>query len=723
MPQVPSQFVPSVTTSPLGVSPMSATPVQPVRSAAPEQEQQAGDVTQRLGEETTDIGERIQNQLDNAMAKQAETGFLDKVMTITSGDGTPENPGYLNLRGQDAISGYQDAAAAIAKAKQDGQDSLATDFQRSMYNRVASQHLVTFGRAMADHRFQQTAEYSAEAAINRATTYATNASNAASSYGQTDANGNATGDFVKNLKVAEQETLNGVRITKGAPAGSDVANAALLNLHTQVATGALVQMMDARTPFSKVQSVYDDMKTKGMLTIQAQDTLGKMVKTYTEQESTRAAVSQNLSDAVRASQGQPTSSTGTPDYQFPIKGATVTSQSYNPELGAVQVNIPQGSSIQAPADGKVTQVGRDDDGNFRMKIEHADGSVTSFFGLTTSNVKVGDQVERGENVATSGAADGKTPSVLWALTNSDGAQVDPTKAGLPPVDLTKITDEKVLGTALDSVRKQITDPYLQQQATTEMESIVRHNQQMSNAAQTQLYKQASDAFYSNGMNWRKIPPSIFNQLPPERQQAFKDEQTAKVLKDYSESQRFKEMGETDLVSDFLANPDQLTPANVDAARPNLANSTYLQLMTKATELQNNPKGVVEASAIAERVKYFANLSGIRTPDDGKSSAADKQSYTALAFKVDSAIDQIKAQNHGKATPEQVDKAIQNELIQRTISTPRSPWNPLAIFGNPNSTQHKYLFQLPGNATPQVGDMRTFPNGTTGKWDGQGWVAQ
>src|SRR5436305_13566319 len=101
---------------------------------------------------------------------------------------------------------------------------------------------------MADHRFQQTAQYSGESAINRATTYATNASNAATSYGQRDADGNPTGDFFTNMQVAERETLHGVQILKGAPAGSDVANAALLNLHTQIGVGALSQMMDARAP-------------------------------------------------------------------------------------------------------------------------------------------------------------------------------------------------------------------------------------------------------------------------------------------------------------------------------------------------------------------------------------------------------------------------------------------------------------------------------------------
>jgi hypothetical protein len=698
---------------------MSATPVNPMRNAAPGQQQQSGADTQKLGDVTTDIGERIQNQLDNAMAKQAETGFLKNVLDITSGDGTQQNPGYLNLKGQDAINGYTDAATAIAKAKADGASGLADDFQKSMYNRVASQHLLNFGRQMADHRFQQGQQFYTEASVNRSNSYATLASNAPSTYFQVDADGNQTGDFWKYTHVAEQNTLDAVQRSKGAPPGSGQANEALLNLHTQIGVGSLVQMMDApqdsRPSPAKVQSIYDDMKAKGWLTLQAQDTLGKMVKSFSDSETVPAAAKQSLSDAVRKSQGQPTSSTGTPDYSAaPIKGATVTAQPYDPEAGGVAINVPQGSNIQAPADGKVTQVGKDAEDNYTMKIEHADGSVTAFTGLTASNVKVGDAVSRGENVATSGAADGKTPSVLWSLTNAAGTNVDPTKAGLAPVDVNKITDENVLTSALDSMRKQITDPKLQYQTSQEMIKTVRENQQMQTAAQSQLFKQASDAFYSSGMNWRSIPPSVFNQLPPERQQQFKDLQTETALKNYHQGQAFKEMSETDLVSTFYAHPDVLTPTVVDGVRPQLANSTYLSLMERATALQNNPKGVVEASAIAERVKYFANLAGIKDPDDKQQSQADKQNYTNLMYKVSNDIDTIKTANKGKATSDQVDKAIQQELIQQTISTPRSPWNPLAFLGiSPNTSTAVHSFQMPAGATHVV-------PGSDGKmhyWDG------
>lgn len=668
--------------------------VTPERNSAPEQQQQLGQTMQQTGQKAMQvggtIGERLAEQVDDAKVKQAETGFLQQSNTILY---DPQQ-GYLHQLGQAAIDNADSTKQAIVKAKQDAMDTASNPIQQRMLNQVLTQHLVNTGRLIDDHNFVQTTQYSGEAAINRSNVYATNASNAWSSYGQTDAEGNATGDFARSLQTAEQETLRGTLIIKGAPSGSDVSNAALLNVRTQAGAGALVQMMDARAPFSKVQSVFDDMKAKGFLDEKSLVTLGKMVKTYSEQESTRAAVNQNLSDAQRASQKLPTTSTGTPDYQFPAKGGTATAQPYNADEGAVALNLPQGSNLQAPADGKVVQVGKDDNGTFGMHIQHADGSVTTFSGLTASNVKVGDQVQRGENVATS------APTVLWSLADKNGNAVDPTKAGLAPVDLTKITDEKVLGNALDGVRKQITDPYLQQQATSEMESIVRHNQQMQNAAATQTFKSASDAFYNGGMQWSAIPPSTFNQLTGEQQQHFKDEQTQHVLQLYNQGQAFKTMSETDLVSNFIANPEMITTDNVEAARPQLSRATYLSLLEKAQTLANNPKGVIEAQAVNERIKYFATQQGLKDPDNSHRTDADKQTYTALTFKVQQDIDQIKAQNHGKATGEQVDKAIQQELIQRPVGPqPHNPDNPFVrLHIESNTPPTKYQFQMPAGAT-------------------------
>lgn len=727
MPQVPDSFVPSATISPFGISQLSAEPVQPMRNAAPAQEQQAGADVQKLGAETFDIGSRIQSQLDSAMAKQAETGFLNKVLDITNGDGTDKNPGYLNTRGQAAIDGYKDATARIAQAKQDSAAGLADDFQKSMFNRVASQHLVNFGRQMADHSFQQGQQFYTEASVNRASSYATLAGGAGTTYGQVDGDGNPAGDFLKYTKIAEQNTLDAVQRAKGAPPLSATAAAALVNLHTQIGISALTQMMDApegsRPSPQKLQAIFDDMKDpNGGFSVKQQqadgsivsvpglddkavETLSKMVKSYSDSEMVPAAARQALSDAARKGLGQPTSSTGTPDYSAtPIKGATVTAGPYIPNdpgkktTGGVTIAVPTGSNIQAPADGKVTQVGRNADGNFSMQLEHKDGSLTSFTGLAAANVKVGDQVQGGETVATTGSADGKNASVLWSLTNAKGVNVDPTKAGLPAVDLSKITDEKVLDSALETMRTQITDPKLQYQTGQEMIRTVSENQRQQNAGDTQLFKQASEAFYKGGMNWRSIPGSLFAQLPAERQQQFKDAQTEEVLKNYHQGQAFKEMGETDAVANFYMHPELLTQANVDAARPQLANSTYLQLTQRANALENKPEKVMEATVEADRLKYLADQAGIPKVY-AKEDENGKRDYASLLVRVQQEIDQAQQQKQGKLTQTEKDAIMQRNVQQHVITHLRSAWNPMSWgLGKPTWGSNVRGYQMPEGAT-------------------------
>lgn len=703
--------VPVVDQTAMGAQPYTAPSVTPMRNAAPQQTEQVGQTETQAGgvafKTGQTIGDAVNAQVDDAKVNQAVVAAKQQEMEINH---NPET-GFMNLRGQQAVDGLETAKGAVAKAYQDQYDTLTNPLQQQRFNQFRGQELPEVSAKMYTHTFQQASQMSGEAAVSAANMGAASATFAYKSYGKTDGFGNPTGDFEKNLSAAEAATLNAVHVMKGAPPDSDIAKEALLNLHTQVGTGVLSQMMDARAPYAKVQKVYDDLKAKGMLDLRAQDTLGKMVKTYTEQESVRSVGNQSLSDEERRSQGKPTSATGTPDYTAAMKGGSIVTQAYDPDKGTVTVNAPAGSDVQAPADGTIEGILEDGKGSLGMQIRQADGSLTSFYGLSATTAKAGDKVQQGEVLAT-----GAGP-VQWSLADKNGAAVDPTKAGLAPVDLTKITDEKVLSAALESMRKKITDPYLQQQATSEMESIVRHNQQMANAQATQTFKQASDAFYNGGMQWRSIPPSTFNQLTGEQQQHFKDTQTNEILKNYNQGQAFKEMSETDLVSDFVTNPETLTPENVDKARPQLANSTYLALMRQAQAQQTNPKGVQEATGITDRIKYFAAPAGINvTPKE----PADKQKMIDLTYKVNNAIDQIKTYNHGKATPQQVDDAIKQQLIQTTVGNlPHSASNPLVVLGAmPNEAPKQYQFEMPDGATQVMrgSDGKMHYMDSTGKKD-------
>ena len=685
--------VPYIDQSAMPDAPYTAPGVTPVRNAQPEQQQQLGEATQRAGEfeyrTGQTIGIALADQVDEATVKQAVTAFHATANSVLY---DPQN-GYLHKLGQAAIDGAGPTKQAMAKAQQDGLSGLSNPLQKRMFLQATSPAMLEFGTDIDNHNYAQTAQFAGEAAVGLANAATAGAVRNYASYGQVDADGAPVGDFARYVADAEAETKHAALVMKGAPAGSDVSNAAVLTLHSQIAMGALSQMMFARASSARVQQVYDDMKAKGWLNLEAGDTLGRAVKTYTEQENERANAVKYLSDAYRASHKLPTTSTGTPDYQVPAKGAAVTVQPYNADEGAATLNVPQGSDLQAPADGKVVGVGKDENGTFGVSVQHDDGSITTFSGITASGVKVGDRVQRGEAIATA------SPTVLWSLADKNGNNVDPTKAGLAAVDLSKVIDEKDLDGALLAMRKDVTDPYQQQQTANEMITSVRRNQQEDNVRKAQNFSDASNFFYPSE-NWHNIPPDRFNVLTPEQQQQFRDRTTEHVMKQINESEFFKTRSETDQLLNFYANPQMITTDNVEKALPNLSRETGLMLMQRAQELKANPQGVVEADAVNDRIAHFAAPAGI---DMHPLLPAGKQVLNDLHYQVDNAINRIKTQNKGKATADQVDEAIKQLVVQRTLAMPRNRFSPLGIFGSETYPKTVYTFQLPaGTVDTAVG---------------------
>jgi murein DD-endopeptidase MepM/ murein hydrolase activator NlpD len=563
MPQVPDSFVPSATTSPLGVSPMSAQPVQPMRNAAPEQMQQSGAATQRLGDETNSIGERIQNQLDTAMAKQAMTGFLKDATTINYGDGTPANPGYLNLRGQDALNALPGAQAALAKAKQAGADGLADDFQRSMYNRVASQHLVNFGREMADHNFQQRTLYAIQSASDSAEMSGVQASSAWKSWNSTDPDGNSTGDFNTFSQVRDQSVIeganqrNGTHDTLATPSDkmAPQTRVALLQARSGTARTALALMITAQAPSADVQGFFDGMKAKGYIDPRDEIAMASAVKSYVVPKNLNDTMNGAFTDAYRAN--HPVVGTGAqgPDnYQGLVKGAGFTTSPYDEDADGVHVTIPQNSQVTAPGSGTVSAVGKNDDEVPFVSIQHPDGSTSTVTGMNTFNVKAGDAVKMGQQIGTSGNAGGqKNPSVLWQLADKNGAFIDPTHAGLPAVDPQSIVDEKDLTDAVQLFRDRETNTDLQREGAAQMEGIVRQNQHMVLAGREQDFQNAQHQFYGPAIKSGGIPhvssidPALYHSLPDEQQYQLRDietQQGRRALTDAREDQNARLMAET-----------------------------------------------------------------------------------------------------------------------------------------------------------------------------------
>lgn len=94
--------------------------------------------------------------------------------------------------------------------------------------------------------------------------------------------------------------------------------------------------------------------------------------------------------------------------------------------GGIDIPVPVGTAVSAPADGVVEVAGNRGRGGKTLIIRHADGSTTGFAHLDNIGVKVGDTVTQGQQVAASGNTGNSTgPHLHWSYRDANGERKDP----------------------------------------------------------------------------------------------------------------------------------------------------------------------------------------------------------------------------------------------------------------------------------------------------------
>lgn len=692
MPQVPDQFVPSATVSPLGVSPVSAQPVQPMRNAAPGQEQQAGADVQKLGEVTNDIGERIQNQLDSSMAKQADTGFAQKIMDIASGDGTTANPGFLNMRGQAAVNALPSARAAIVKAKNDFADGLADDFQKSMFNRVATQRLVSIGREMADHSFQQGTAWAIQANDDRATMTGLQQANAHKSWNETDADGNPSGDYTTFGKLQDQEILDGQNqkngthddLTTPLDKMAPQSQFALLQAHSTTAKVVLAQMITAQDPATEVQGYFDAMKAKGNIDARDEVAMAGAVKSYIVPKNLNDSMNQAFTDAYRANHPQAANASGPSDYQGLVKGAGFTTSPYDEDAEGVHVTIPQNSQVHAPGSGTVSAVGKNDHDVPFISISHSDGYTSTLTGMSTFNVKAGDVVKMGQQIGSSGdSGNQKNPSVLWQLSDKNEAYIDPTHAGLPAVQPQNITDEKDLTDAIQLFRDRETDPDLQREGTGEMEGLFRHSQAIVAKGLEQNHQTALGQFYADAIqhggnfNTKSVDPALFHSLTPEQQYSMINlvtEQRKRALAEAQAAQNALQMPGNIGARFWLATNPFYTMDDLTKLGPNLTPDQMIEAAKNFTtrDVKQAPIDQMQLhSALTQAgLQGLFDMAGQKDVDQ---KLASQQRYLGIQDDVQKIFDDAQAANKKPLGPADRQGLLNDYLINNQVMVPQTAW--------------------------------------------------
>ena len=97
----------------------------------------------------------------------------------------------------------------------------------------------------------------------------------------------------------------------------------------------------------------------------------------------------------------------------------------------IDIVAPSGTSISAPAGGRVTAVERDFSFGLVVEIDHSNGIRTRYAHLRSSLVSVGDQVTRGTTIATVGSTGLSTGPHLHYEVSLNGKTVNPLKYVFP----------------------------------------------------------------------------------------------------------------------------------------------------------------------------------------------------------------------------------------------------------------------------------------------------
>ena len=157
MPTVPIVDTPTVSPRVGDAQPFAAPGVEPMRNFQPEQSAKLSAATQGAGQQMMKIGEMIQDQIDDANTKAADSWYTSQAQKVLF----DKDSGYLNSIGIKAKDGYAPTQEKLAKLRADAEVALTNDVQKRMFSAVAAKHEINFSSQMDTHAVRQIRVYAA----------------------------------------------------------------------------------------------------------------------------------------------------------------------------------------------------------------------------------------------------------------------------------------------------------------------------------------------------------------------------------------------------------------------------------------------------------------------------------------------------------------------------------------------------------------------------------
>jgi murein DD-endopeptidase MepM/ murein hydrolase activator NlpD len=574
MPTVPTTFVPQVTPPGGGdIGQFQAPAVEPMRNYTGEQVQQFGQQLTRAGMTAFSIGDAMQDQIDEAAAKESDVAFLQQANEIMRGQN-----GYLNTAGKDAETSYVSVNEQLIQAGQASMDRL-NDGQKRLYQNVLARNMMTFQAQVQTHRDQQVKVYAGNEATARANQYV---NLAIQDYKERDAvttDGLPTGAYNTNLGVA----LNEIR-TVGRLRGYAEDSAQMRELenavYTQAAQGVVNRLM--------IDGQYQD----GLDYVRKQLELNRIDPAKADamiaslDANRKRQMVDELTTSIRTT-GVLDTPAGTGNFDQIIENGRI-----NVDGKGVNIEAPPGAPVNAPANAVVTSIV-----GTTVTLETAGGTT-----LTLDNVDMrgmfeeGQEIIRGEQIGIVGRNDAAEDGLyrIGYTATRNGEAIDPRNLNsLDDSDRDEARRPLTLRDALN-VAERIQDPEVRKQ----VQSNLRTQFAQEDALVREEYRNRLDAI----TEFLAVPGNTVSQIPPALWGGLKrSDQNQLTL----EQRKSDEIG---VMEELARDPSKLTVEYLDKHRYQITPPTYVRLLKEAAD----PSKMAQASVDADQLESTLVRNGLDT---------------------------------------------------------------------------------------------------------------
>jgi hypothetical protein len=630
MPTVPTTFVPQVTPPGGGdIGQFQAPAVEPMRNYTGEQVQQFGQQLTRAGMTAFSIGDAMQDQIDEAAAKESDVAFLQQANEIMRGQN-----GYLNTAGKDAETSYVSVNEQLIQAGQASMDRL-NEGQKRLYQNVLARNMMTFQAQVQTHRDQQVKVYAGNEATARANQYV---NLAIQDYKERDAvttDGLPTGAYNTNLGVA----LNEIR-TVGRLRGYAEDSAQMRELENAVYTQAAQGVVNRLMMDSQYQDGLDYVRKQ--LELNRIDPAKADAMIASLDANRKRQMVDELTTNIRTT-GVLDTPAGTGNFDQIIENGRI-----NVDGKGVNIEAPPGAPVNAPANAVVTSIV-----GTTVTFETAGGTT-----LTLNNVDMrgmfeeGQEIIRGEQIGIVGRNDAAEDGLyrIGYTATRNGEAIDPRNLNsLNNSDRDEARRPLTLRDAL-TVAERIPDPEVRKQ----VQSNLRTQFAQEDALVKQEYRERLDAITEflavPGNNVGQIPPELWGTLKPTDQKQLLSEQ--------------RKTDELVVMEEIARDPSVLTVDYLDKNRYRLTPSTYLRLLKEVAD----PSKMIKASIEAETLQAILVRNGQRSLAFPRARDEDELTASLLfrdAVKQRIALDQ--GESKRELTRPELEKIVRDLLMERAIT--------------------------------------------------------